>query len=251
VKLATQRLLAGVVGVAAMFGGWELTGRFGWLGPSWPPLSRVVAFLVAPEHRALLVDAALQTLREATLGFAIGSAAGCAVALVAVLVPASALGIERFAAIVNGIPVIAVGSVCAVTFPATLNPIVVASLAVFFMLFVAASAGLQATPVAGRDLLRVLGASRWETFARLQFPAALPAIADGLRLSAPISVVGAIIGEWFAAERGLGPLLVNAMQNYQIDLLWSAALIGALISALAYFSLGIVQHAAARRYLSR
>ena len=119
------------------------------------------------------------------------------------------------------------------------------------MLFVAATVGLNAAPAAQRDVLRVLGASRWTTFRRLQLPAALPAIADGLRLSAPVSVVGAIVGEWFAAERGLGPLLVNAMQNYQIDLLWSAALIGALGSATAYLILSGVRAAAARRYLPR
>jgi ABC-type nitrate/sulfonate/bicarbonate transport system permease component len=245
------RLTAGALGIAIMLGLWELVGRTGLLGSSWPPFSRVAAYLFAADHRGLLVAAAGQTVVEAALGFVIGSAAGCGCALIAVLVPATATGIDRFAAIVNGIPVIAVGSLCAVTFPAGINPIVVAGLAVFFMLFVAATAGLQATPAPQRDLLRVLGASRWTTFRRLQFPAALPAIADGLRLSAPVAVVGAIIGEWFAAERGLGPLLVNAMQNYQIDLLWSAALVGSLISALAYFALGLVQQAAARRYLAR
>jgi NitT/TauT family transport system permease protein len=246
-----QRVLAGACGLAGLIALWEIAGRLGWLGPSWPPFSRVAAYIGAPEHRGLLAAAALQTLGEAALGFAIGSAAGCALALVAVLVPATSLGMERFAAIVNGIPVIAVGSICAVTLPAAVNPVVVASLAVFFMLFIASAAGFAATPAAQRDVLRVLGASRAATFARLQLPAAVPSIADGLCLSAPISVVGAIIGEWFSAERGLGPLLVNAMQNYQIDLLWSAAALGALISTGAYLLLGALQRAAARRYLVR
>jgi NitT/TauT family transport system permease protein len=248
---AAQRVLAGATGVAVMLALWELAGRFGWLGPSWPPFSRVAAYLAAPEHRTLLIDAAVQTLREAAAGFATGTVAGCALALVAVLVPPASLGIERLAAIVNGIPVIAVGSICAVTLPAAVNPIVVASLAVFFMIFIAATAGLQAAPAAQRDMLRVLGASRWVTFGRLQLPAALPTLADGLRLSAPVSVIGAIVGEWFSADRGLGPLLVNAMQNYQIELLWSAALLGALISAVAYGALGVLQSAAARRYAPR
>ncbi len=247
----TQRLAAGAAGFIVMAAAWEIAGRLALLGPSWPPFSRVAAYGLAAGHRALLLDAGLQTLREAAGGFAIGSAAGCACALLAVLVPGAALGIERFAAIVNGIPVIAVGALCAVTFPPAVNPIVVASLAVFFLVFVAAGAGLSAAEAAQRDVLRVLGASRWVTFRRLQWPAALPAIAGGLQLSAPVSMVGAIIGEWFAAEAGLGPLLVNAMQNYQIDLLWSAALVGALISASAYLALGIVQRAAARRYLAR
>jgi NitT/TauT family transport system permease protein len=249
--LQAGRIAAGLAGLALVLVAWEGAGRFGWLGPSWPPFSLVAAFIAAPEHRALLSAAASQTLREAALGFAAGSVAGCACALVGVLIPPAAFGIERFAAIVNGIPVIGIGSLCAVTFPPAVNPVVVASLAVFFMLFVSATAGLQGAPAGGHDLLRVLGASRWVTFARLQLPAALPAVADGLRLSAPIAVVGAIIGEWFTAETGLGPLLVNAMQNYQIDLLWAAALTGALISMLAYLALGVLQRAAARRFLGQ
>jgi NitT/TauT family transport system permease protein len=239
---------AGWIGVLGTLALWELAGRFDWLGPSWPAFTRVARYLIAPEHRGLLGDAALTTLRESASGFAVGCVAGCLLALVAVLVPPAALGIDRLAAIVNGIPVIAVGSLCAVTLPPAVNPIVVAGLAVFFLVFVAASAGLGAAPAAQRDVLRVLGASRWTTLVRLQLPAALPALVDGLRLSAPVSVVGAIIGEWFAAEHGLGPLLVNAMQNYQIDLLWAAALLGALISMAAYLLLGIVQRATAERF---
>jgi NitT/TauT family transport system permease protein len=239
---------AGAAGLAVLLALWEAAGRFGWLGPSWPPFSRIVAYAAGADNRALLAAAAVHTLGEAAAGFACGAVTGCAFALVAVLLPPAARGIDRLAAIVNGIPVIAVGSLCAVTLPAAVNPVVVAGLAVFFLVFVAAAAGLSATPRAQGDVLRVLGASRWVTFRRLQLPAALPAIAEGLQLSAPVALVGAIIGEWFAADAGLGPLLVNAMQNYQIDLLWSAALTGAVMSAAAYFALGAVAAAAAGRY---
>ncbi len=246
-----ERLLsatAGCAGLLALLVAWEVAGRSGILGPSWPPFSAVASFIRAPEHRALLTAAALQTSSESALGYVAGSILGCGLALVAVLLPPTAFGIDRLAAIVNGIPVIAVGALCAIVAPPAINPVAVAALAVFFMIFVAATAGFQATPSAQRDVLAVLGASRWTVFRRLQLPAAFPAIADGLRLSAPVSVVGAIVGEWFAADRGLGPLLVNAMQNYQIALLWSAASIGSLISLTAFLFLGFVQRAAARRY---
>jgi NitT/TauT family transport system permease protein len=242
------RVAAGTAGLAMLVVLWEAAGRFGWLGPSWPPFSRVVAYAAGADNRALLASAARHTFGEAAAGFACGAVAGCAFALLAVVLPPAARGLDRLAAIVNGVPVIAVGSLCAVTLPAAVNPVVVAGLAVFFLVFVAAAAGLSATPAAQGDVLRVFGASRWVTFRRLQLPAALPAVAGGLQLSAPVALVGAIIGEWFAADAGLGPLLVNAMQNYQIELLWSAALAGALMSAAAYFALGVFARAAARRY---
>ncbi len=239
---------AGIAGLAAFALLWELAGRAHALGPSWPPLSTVVAYLVDPSHRGLLLDALGHTAREAGLGYAAGAAAGTLCAALALLVPSGAPGIERFAAVVNGVPIIAVGSICAVTFPPAVNPVLVAALGTFFLVFVAASAGLAAASRAHRDLFAVLGATRATTFFRLAIPAAVPALVDGLRFAAPVAVVGAIIGEWFAGDRGLGPLLVNAMQNYQIALLWSAALLGALLSALAYGALGVLRSGAVRRF---
>ncbi|MGD0476175.1 MAG: ABC transporter permease subunit [Candidatus Velthaea sp.] len=61
----------------------------------------------------------------------------------------------------------------------------------------------------------MLASTRWTTFVRLELPAAVPAMLDAVRSAAPVSVVGAILGEWFAAEAGLGPMLIGAMQNYE------------------------------------
>ena len=62
---------------------------------------------------------------------------------------------------------------------------------------------------------------------------------------------GAIVGEWFGAERGLGPLLVSSMQNYRIDIMWSAALLGELGSALAYGQLALLQRYVAAEFRDR
>ena len=245
---AAARAAASASGLALLAAGWELGARAGVLGPSWPALSSVAAYAAVPDHAALLSAAAARTGSEALTGFAAGSFAGCALAMSSALVPAAAPGLERFAAIVNGVPVVAVGSLCAVTFPPSVNPAVVAGLATFFIAFVATVAGLDSPAHAHRALFAALGASRARRFGLLQLPSALPAIADGLRASAPIAVVGAIIGEWFASDRGLGPILVNAMQNYQIDLLWGAALSGAVLAASAYLVLGLLANAAARRF---
>jgi len=240
--------VAGLAGIAAVGALWELGGRYGALGPSFPPFSRIALFLVAPENRSLLEGAVLRTGLEALAGFACGAAIGMLGAALAYAIPAGAAGLEMLAALVNGVPIVAVGSLCAVIVPPGLNPIAVAALGTFFIVFVAATSGLSASTSADRDLFSVLGAGRWTTFRRLVVPAAIPSLAGGLRAAAPIATVGAIIGEWFSSDRGLGPLLVNAMQNYQTLLLWSAALLGALLSTVAYALLGILQRVALERY---
>ena len=95
-----------------------------------------------------------------------------------------------------------------------------------------------------RDVFAVLGASRLTTFVRLDLPAAIPALLDGVRSAAPAAVVGAIVGEWFAAETGLGPMLVASMQNYAIAQLWAIALAATLLSIALYSLLGALRTAA-------
>ena len=158
------------------------------------------------------------------------------------------MGLGRFAATVNAVPLIALGPVLIVTVGRDSTPVTIAAITVFFGVFVAASAGLQSVRREQRDLLTVLGASPRRRLFYLQLPTALPMLVDGLKLSVTAAVVGAILGEWFGAPGGLGLVLVSAMQNYQITLLWSAALLGALLSLSAYGSLSILQHWLEERY---
>ena len=241
----TVSLVAGVIATALV---WELLGRVHAFGSSWAPLSAVAAYALASEHRALLLDALARTGAEALAGLAIGSCAGIALASIAVVVPPLARGLAAFAGLVNGIPIIAVAGVCVLTLPRNATPVVVAALAVGFIVFVATSAGLAASLPVQRDLFAVLGATGPVTFRCLFVPSAVPALLDGLRSAAPSAVVGAIIGEWFASERGLGPLLVAAMQNYAIDQLWAVALAGSLLSVFAYAALGALRTAVEKRF---
>jgi NitT/TauT family transport system permease protein len=156
-------------------------------------------------------------------------------------VPAAAPGIFALAGIVNGIPIIAVAGVAVLTLPRDATPIVVAALASAFVVFVGAAAGFASVRSDARDLFAALGASRWATFARLDVPWAAPHVLDAARSAAPASVVGAIIGEWFAAEHGLGPMLIAAMQNYAMDRLWLVALTGTVLSLALYATLGLVR----------
>ena len=76
----------------------------------------------------------------------------------------------------------------------------------------------------------------------------MPAIASGLRLSWPAALIGAIIGEWFGAPRGIGILIINAMQNFQINLLWSAVLLAAMMSLVVFGALTLLERAAYKRF---
>jgi NitT/TauT family transport system permease protein len=246
---ASRRALPLVVGLAVLIGVWELAGRRGWLGTSFPPLSSVVELMVDDSTSSLLWRSARATVGAAFTGFVIGASAGAVLAIVRRIAPVLGHGLERVAVTVHSIPLIAFGPILITVVGADTTPTIAAALAAYFPMFVAFSGGLSKVPPAYGDLADVLGASKLRRLRRTELPHALPSALDGLRLSAPAALLGAIIGEWFGAPRGLGVLIVSSMQNYQIEQLWAAALVGTLCSITAYALLSLAHGAAKRRYL--
>ena len=243
-----RSLALGASGIALTVATWEIIGRTGAFGRTFPPFTAIVDTLTDPGRRDLFGRALGATVDSAVKGFVFGVIIGVAAAALGVVVPGLREGLDRLAAVVHAIPLIALGPFLIVTLSREGTPTAIATLAVVFNVFVAASAGLRAASEQHHDVLSVLGADRRTRFRHLQLPAALPAIADGLKLAAPAAVLGAILGEWFGAPRGVGIVIVSALQNYQIELLWSAAMLGAGLSLLAFTVFGAVEVWVAGRY---
>ena len=240
--------LLGALGIALFLMAWEVVGRTKLLGISWPPLSDVLEML-ADENRFPLFSRALgATLTSTALGYLWGTGAGLALAALAHLAPPLRRGADRLAAVLNSVPSIALGPIFLVLISRENTPAAVSSIHVFFIVFVSVGSGLQRATPAHRDLFSVLGADRLKRFARLELPAAVPALVSGLRLAWPAALIGAIIGEWFGAPRGIGILIINAMQNFQIVLLWCAVLLAVGASLLIYGVLTLLERAAYARF---
>ncbi|MFF0591414.1 ABC transporter permease [Streptomyces sp. NPDC003781] len=219
-----------VLAVAAMEG----IGRSQVFGDNWPPLSQLLDVLNDPVTRPLLGRSLDATAVAAGLGLLVGTLVALAVAVLGVVVPVLRAGLDRLAAVVNAVPLIALGPLLIATVGREGSSTVIAALAVGFVMFVSITSGLDAASTAHRDVLAVLGASRTTTLLRLQLPASVPTVLDGLTQAAPAAVLGAVVGEWFGAPRGLGTLLVSTMQNFQTLLLWTAGLVAALL-AMAFY----------------
>ena len=128
------------------------------------------------------------------------------------------------------------------------GPVAVAAIAVFFFVFVSTSVGLGAASTSVHDVAGALGASRFRRVWSVQLPASWPSVADGLKLAAPASLAGAVFGEWYGAERGLGVLLITAMQGGRAERLWAASLLSAACGLTAYGLLAAVRALAVRRF---
>lgn len=236
------------VGVALLLVVIELVGRFGLAGRSWPPLSSVIAYLGQPVQQSLLLRALASTALSALVGLVVGTVVATAAAVAALLLPALRPGMDRLAAIVNAVPLIALAPLLITTAGRENTPTAVAALGTGFVVFVAMTSGLFVSKPSHSDVFSVYGSNRWRRLIFLQLPASIPHFFDGLALAAPTAVLGATIGEWFGAPLGLGVLIVSAMQNYQIPLLWAAAIASTLLSLLAYVGATRMRSAAAGRF---
>src|SRR4051794_4076353 len=221
-EASMRQTVLGALGIVLFLALWEVVGRTGILGISWPPLSDVLVELGDENRRPLFQRALGATLESTALGYIWGTGAGLILATIAHLLPRLRRGSDRLAAVLNSVPSIALGPIFLVLLTRESTPAAVSSIHVFFIVFVSVSSGLQRASPAHRDLFAVLGADRVKRFGRLELPVALPSLVSGLRLAWPAALIGAIIGEWFGAPRGIGILIINAMQNFQIVMLWCA-----------------------------
>jgi NitT/TauT family transport system permease protein len=135
-----------------------------------------------------------------------------------------------------------------VVFSRSQTPTVLAAIQVFFLMYVAASTGLAGAPPALRDVMTGFGANSWKRLLHLELPSALPHLASGLKAAVSASFMGAILGEWFGAPQGLGLIILNAMQNFQIRLMWAAVAMTATLSLTAFLAAATLEQAVSRRF---
>lgn len=115
--------------------------------------------------------------------------------------------------------------------------IVIGTTIAFFPMVVNTAIGLASAEPEILDLVRTLRASRWQVFAKIRFPNAVPYIFAGLKLNATMSVTGAIVGEFVASELGLGSMIITGGVTLETPSIFASLL---LIAALGLALYGLV-----------
>ncbi len=135
----------------------------------------------------------------------------------------------------QAVPVVAIAPLLMIWFgPGLLSKVLICALIVFFPVLVNTVVGLKAVPENLHDLLRTLQATRLQTLRVLEIPAALPVFLGGLRIGATLSVIGAVVGEFVKADRGLGFLINSSRGVYDISLSYAAVLALVIIALTMY-----------------
>lgn len=226
-----------VVGLATV---WEVAGRTYFEGKATlSPPSRMIATLISewdlyPAHIAA-------TLEPAVKGWFFGVLAATLLGIMAVLVPFTERATLQFAVATYSLPIIAIGPILQVTFSGDTPRAILAGMAVFFSALISTILGLRTASPTSMEVVKALGGNRFTALRKVQIPAALPAYFNGLRISGPAAILGAVLGEYLGrVSQGLGLFMVNAAFALKPDRTWAIALLLTIISGLAYFLIGLV-----------
>lgn len=188
---------------------------------------------------ALISDApalaanALVTLQEAAWGLLIGIAVALVLATLMHRIRWLYRALYPILVVTQTIPTIAIAPLLVLWMGFGMAPkITLVALTTFFPIAVSLLEGYASTDRSTADLLRAMGASRWQIFYHLEFPTALSYFFSGLRVSASYAVVGAVIAEWLGGFEGLGVYMTRVKKAYAFDKMFAVILVIVAVSLL-------------------
>jgi NitT/TauT family transport system permease protein len=196
-----------------------------------PTPSQVLSAFVNDLGDATFWSNAWATGVEVVLGCLLGSLLGFLLGIVVTSSSFINAVVTPYMVVLQAVPKVAIAPIIVVGLGYGLtSKVVIAATISFFPLFVNVEAGLRSVDPDQLELMRALRAGRWQTLRWVQLPSALPTIFGGLEMAFVFSVVGAVVGEFAGASRGLG-YVINA-RSFQLD---QAGVFSALIvlSAMA------------------
>ena len=187
-------------------------------------------------------DAIGATLLAAILGLFIGAILGIASGVLFARIPALFRAARPFLTIFNAFPRPAFAPIFILWFGLGTTPkVAVAITIVYFVLVLNTMAGIRSVNADIRFLARSLGMSQWQMFTLIELPHAMPTIVAGLRLGAVYSVLGVVVSEIVAANKGLGQLLVQYTNQFAIAESFAALGLMAMVAIVLDFAVSIVQ----------
>src|ERR1700754_125204 len=194
------------------------------------------------EWHAPILENSWQTLMTTLVGFAIaivfGLLGGVALGSSAVLYEAFYPALIGF----NSIPKVAVVPILVIWFGVgTVPAIITAFLISFFPILVNVAVGIATVEPELQDVLRALGASRWQVIRKVGLPRSMPYFFASLKVSIAFAFVGSIVAETVAANKGIGNLMLVASSRFEVPLAFAGLLVTSIMGIGMYLVAEVVE----------
>ena len=187
-----------------------------------------------------LFASAQATLFEAAGGLVIGTVVGVAIAFGVARWANARDAVLPFAVAANAIPIIAIAPIFNAWFGVT-NPVskmMIAALLVFFPVMINVTRGLTQVEPSALELMRSYAASEWTILRKVRLPNALPFFLTALKVATTLSLIGAIVGEYFGGSSTvIGRVVVQSASALRFDVTWAAILLAAVTGIAFYLAI--------------
>jgi putative hydroxymethylpyrimidine transport system permease protein len=179
------------------------------------------------------------TALEILAGIGLGTWLGCLSALILSYFSAARRWLLPVLVASQAIPVFAIAPLLVLWLGyGMVSKIAMATLIIYFPVTTNFYDGLRRTQQGWLELAHIMAPKerRWTLLRHIAIPAALPALASGLRVAVSVAPIGAVVGEWVGSSAGLGYLMLHANGRMEIDLMFAALFTLALLAIALYFT---------------
>ena len=204
-----------------------------------------------PVNFGRILEGLVTTASVAVVGLAIATVIGIGTAILMSQAPWVERSVYPWAVVLQTIPILAVVPLIGFWFGFEYpSRVFVCVLIAIFPITTNTLFGLKAVDRGHRDLFALHGATRRQRLFKLQLPGALPAIFTGLRISAGLSVIGAIVGDFFfrQGEPGIGRLIDQYTQRLQSEQLFAAVVVSSVFGLAVFAAFGALGRFATRSW---
>lgn len=224
-----------------LLGAWQILVPLSGLSEFVLPTPLAIAKRIINEL-PLLATHGYVTLFEVVVGFAMGVLVGIPLALSIFYSRAFERAIYPILVALQTVPKVALAPLLVLYLGYGWAPkITLAFLISFFPIVISTVVGLQSLDKNLVNLVRSMGASEWQTFFKVRLPAALPNIFGGFKVAVSLAVIGAVIGEYVAAERGLGYLQLQANSLFDTTLNFATVVTISGLGVMLYFIIDTIE----------
>lgn len=206
-----------------------------------PPPSRIMSGYGAVDL-SRWIEHVWATLRVALMGYGVAIAVSLPIAVGLAKSELMSRAIYPLLVVIQSVPIVAVAPIIIVVLGTDDSPRVVITFMIsFFPLVVSMTTGLMATPPELLELSRSLRAPGYREITQIRLPFATPYIFSGLKISITLAVIGAVVAEFVAAEKGIGYFIQFSTSMFRLPQAWAGLLVLIAMSLILFQIVSLVQ----------
>jgi NitT/TauT family transport system permease protein len=182
------------------------------------------------------------TVGETLVGFVLGTALGIVIAAMLWWWDFLSDVSDPYIVVLNATPKMALGPVFIIWLGATMIAVIALAISIsLFVTILSVYSAFRQTDSEKLIVVRSFGASKWQQFRKVVFPQAVPTIVATLKVNIGLSLIGAIVGEFLAANAGLGYLIIYGQNIFNMSLVMTSLMILTVIAGLMYYAVSMAE----------